>query len=605
MREFLKQTFASLVGSLTSLILFVSLGAGGLLFLLIAVASRDTGPQVQDQSVLVFDLSLNITDTEPTLGTNEAISRALSNEEDTSITLREVLDTLDKATKDERIVALYLNGSQNSTSSSTGFATLKEVRKALERFQAAGKQIISYDVDLGEKEYYLSSVADQIFLNPIGAMEMDGFSSEQQFLKGALEKFGIGVQVLRVGKYKSAVEPFLLDKLSPESKEQTRALLWALWGEFLSTVGKSREITPKQLQGIADSQGILLAEEARQRGLVDQVAYFDEVLAELKKITGKSEDAQSFPQINLTTYAEVDEPDTTRPYSENKIALVYAEGSIVGGQGGSQQVGSESLSKQLRRLRLDKDVKAVVLRVNSPGGSATASEIIQREVVLTREQKPVIISMGDIAASGGYWIATYGDRIFAEPTTITGSIGVFGLLLNIQEIANDNGITWDVVKTSRFADSQTITRPKTEQELAIYQKSVDQIYNQFLNKVAESRKMTRQKVEEIAQGRVWSGVEAKKLGLVDEIGGINQAIEYAAQQAKLGNDWELEEYKDTPSLEERILKRLTSEADTSNLKLPTPLTAELLKLQKEVEILTDMNDPRGVYARLPFNWRID
>ncbi|NEP56326.1 MAG: signal peptide peptidase SppA [Symploca sp. SIO2G7] len=604
MREFLKQTFASLVGSLTSLILFVSLGAGGLIFLLIALASSDTGPQVQEQSVLVFDLSLNITDTEPTLGTNEAISRALSNEEDSSITLRTVLDTIDKATKDQRIVALYLNGSQNDTGSSTGFATLKEVRKALERFQAAGKQIISYDVNLGEKEYYLSSIADKIFLNPIGAMEMDGFSSEQQFLKGALEKFGIGVQVLRVGKYKSAVEPFLLEKLSPESKEQSRALLWALWGEFLSTVGKSRNLTPKQLQGIADSQGILLAEEARQRGLVDQVAYFDEVLAELKKLTGKSNNAQSFPQINLTTYAEVDNPDTT-PYSENKIALVYAEGSIVGGQGGSQQVGSESLSKQLRKLRLDQDVKAVVLRVNSPGGSATASEIIQREVVLTRKQKPVIVSMGDVAASGGYWIATYGDRIFAEPTTITGSIGVFGLLLNIQEIANDNGITWDVVKTSRFADSQTITRPKTEQELAIYQKSVDQIYNQFLDKVAESRKIPRQKVEEIAQGRVWSGVDAKKLGLVDEIGGIDQAIEYAAKQAELGNDWELQEYKDSPSLEEKILKKLTSEADTSNLKLPAPLTTEFLKLQKEVEMLTDMNDPRGVYARLPFNWQID
>jgi len=605
MREFLKQTFASLVGSLTSLILFFSLGAGGLLFLLIAVASRDTGPQVKDKSVLVFDLSLNITDTEPTLRTNEAIGRALSNEEDTSITLRTVLDTLDKATKDQRIVALYLNGSQSETGSSTGFATLKEVRKALERFQAAGKQIITYDVDLGEKEYYLSSIADKIFLNPIGGMEIDGFSSEQQFLKGALEKFGIGVQVLRVGKYKSAVEPFLLEELSPESKEQTRALLWSLWGEFLSSVGKSRNITPKQLQGIADSQGVLLADEARQRGLVDEVVYFDEVVAELKKLTGDSKEDKSFRQINLTTYAEVDSPDTKKSYSENKIALVYAEGNIVGGQGGFQQVGSESLSKELRKLRLDKDVKAVVLRVNSPGGSATASEIIQREVVLTREQKPVIISMGDVAASGGYWIATYGDRIFAEPTTITGSIGVFGLLLNIQEIANKNGITWDVVKTSRFADSQTITRPKTEQELAIYQKFVDQIYNQFLDKVAESRKMTRQKVEEIAQGRVWSGVDAKKLGLVDEIGGIDQAIEYAAKQAELGDDWQLQEYKEVPSLEEKILKKLTTGVNAQNPKLPEPLTTELLKLQQELEMLTGMNDPRSVYARLPFNWQID
>ena len=605
MREFLKQTFASLLGSLTSLILFFSLGASGLIFLLITVASRDTGPQVQDKSVLVFDLSLNITDTEPTLGTNEAIGKALSNEEDTSITLRTVLDTLDKATKDKRIVALYLDGSSSDSVSSTGFATLKEVKKALEHFQAAGKQIITYDVNLGEKEYYLSSIANKIFLNPIGAMEIDGFSSEQQFLKGALEKFGIGVQVLRVGKYKSAVEPFLLEKLSPESKEQTRVLLWTMWGEFLSTVGKNRKITPKELQGIADSQGVLLAAEARQRGLVDQVAYFDEVVAELKKLTGNKEEDKSFRQINLTTYAEVDSPATKKPYSDNKIALVYAEGSIVGGQGGFQQVGSESLSKELRRLRLDKDVKAVVLRVNSPGGSATASEIIQREVVLTSKQKPVIVSMGDVAASGGYWIATYGDRIFAEPTTITGSIGVFGLLPNIQEIANNNGITWDVVKTSRFADSQTITRPKTEQELAIYQKSVDQIYNQFLNKVADSRKIPRQKVEEIAQGRVWSGADAKKLGLVDEIGGIDEAIEYAAKQAELGNDWELQEYREVPTLEEKILRKLTSGVDPQNQKLPEQLTAEFLKLHNELEMLTGMNDPRGVYARLPFNLQVD
>jgi protease-4 len=259
----------------------------------------------------------------------------------------------------------------------------------------------------------------------------------------------------------------------------------------------------------------------------------------------------------------------------------------------------------LRQLRLDEDVKAVVLRINSPGGSATASEVIQREVRLTRQKKPVIVSMGDYAASGGYWIATGASHIFAEPSTITGSIGVFGLQFNVQKLANDNGITWDVVKTGRYADSSTVSRPKTPQELAIAQRSVNQIYYQFLNKVAESRKLPAQRVAQIAQGRVWSGQDAKQLRLVDDIGGIEDAINYAAKQAKLGNNWELQEYPEVRSLEERILKTFTDEASTQKTEQANPLTAEFMKLQADLALLKMMNDPRGVYARLPFNWRIE
>jgi protease-4 len=254
---------------------------------------------------------------------------------------------------------------------------------------------------------------------------------------------------------------------------------------------------------------------------------------------------------------------------------------------------------------LDEDVKAVVLRINSPGGSATASEVIQREVRLTRQKKPVIVSMGDYAASGGYWIATGANHIFAEPSTITGSIGVFGLQFNVQKLANDNGITWDVVKTGRYADSSTVSRPKTPQELAIAQRSVNQIYYQFLNKVAESRKLPAQRVAQIAQGRVWSGQDAKQLGLVDDLGGIEDAINYAAKQAKLGNNWELQEYPEVRSLEERILKTFTDEASTQKAEQANPLTAEFMKLQADLALLKMMNDPRGVYARLPFNWRIE
>jgi protease-4 len=605
MREFLKQTFASLVGSLAGLILFFSLGTGGLLFLLIAAASRDTGPQVKDKSVLVFDLSMNITDTNPTSSTSEAIGEALSGDEANSVTLRTVLDTIDKAAKDKRIVALYLDGTKSSTGSGTGLATLKEVREALERFRATGKKIIAYDVDLGEQEYYLSSVANTVVLNPMGTLEINGFSSQPLFYTGALQKFGIGVQVIRVGKYKSAVEPFVLKKLSPENRQQTQGLLGDLWIEFLSTVGKSRKITPQQLQAIANTQGELMASEARTRRLVDRVAYLDEVVADLKQMTGSTEEDKSFRQMTLTTYAKVETKDLKKRSSNNKIALVYAEGEIVNGQGSGSQVGGDSFARQMRQLRQDEDVKAVVVRINSPGGSATASEVIRREVELTRKEKPVIVSMGDYAASGGYWIATAGDRIFAEPNTITGSIGVFGLQFNVQKLANDNGITWDVVKTSRFADSATVSRPKTPQELAIAQRAVNQIYNQFLDKVAQSRKLPKQKVAQIAQGRVWSGQDAKQLGLVDEIGGIDRAVQYAAKQAKLENDWELEEYPKVRSLEQRILESLSSEVSARNAKQPDPLTAEFMKLQADLAIFKAMNDPRGIYARLPFNWRID
>ena len=615
MHNFLKQTFTSLVGTLLGLFIFFGLGTTGLLLLLIGVASRDTGPQVKEKSVLVYDLSLNITDAKPSSGTSVILQEALSGEDNKTVTLRSVLDTLEKARRDKRIVGIYLDGSQSSVEGSddTGFATLKEVRTALERFRAAGKPIVAYNMNWGEREYYLSSVANTIMLNPLGALEINGLSAEPLFLAGALEKYGIGVQVIRVGKFKAAVEPFLLTKLSPENRQQTQKLLGDVWGEWRTAVGKSRKLSPQQLQAIADNQGLLLATEARQRGLVDKVAYFDQVLGQLKKLTGEDKENKTFRQISLDDYAEVSGKSLgVERNSKNQIAVVYAEGEIVDGEGDVKQVGGDRFAKIFRQLRQDKDIKAVVLRVNSPGGSAIASEVIQREVRLTRQVKPVVVSMGNLAASGGYWIVTDANRIFAEPNTITGSIGVFGLLVNVQKLASNNGITWDGVKTGRYADSETVSRPKSPQELALSQRSVNRIYNLFLSKVAQGRKLPQQKVAEIAQGRVWSGVAAKEIGLVDEIGGLDAAIQYAAKQAKLGSDWELQEYPEARTFEERFLGQLTKEVrsvlssgDTSGqLRSPDPLTAEFHKLRGEIAILQAMNDPLGVYARLPFNLEI-
>ncbi|HTL87873.1 MAG TPA: signal peptide peptidase SppA, partial [Leptolyngbya sp.] len=330
----------------------------------------------------------------------------------------------------------------------------------------------------------------------------------------------------------------------------------------------------------------------------------DEMVAELKKFTGDNDPEKSFRQISLKTYAKVAEDKADSKTSKNQIAIVYAEGEIVNGQGGIGQVGGDRLAKQLRDLRLDDDVKAIVLRVNSPGGSATASEIIQREAILTAKEKPVIVSMGNVAASGGYWISTYANRIFAEPTTITGSIGVFGRLLNVKKLANENGVTWDVVKTGKFADVQTISRPKTPKELEIIQASVNRTYDQFITKVADSRKLEKSKVSEIAQGRVWSGVEAKSLGLVDQIGGLEDAVRAAAEQAKLGNDWQIEEYPKSRSFEQRLIETLTSSISVQSKPAIDPLTSEMKKLQSQLESLKAMNDPHDIYLRLPFDLSI-
>jgi protease-4 len=328
------------------------------------------------------------------------------------------------------------------------------------------------------------------------------------------------------------------------------------------------------------------------------------VQAELQKISGADEqDKTTFRSVTLDRYAEV--TNRTTKTSNRKVAVLYAQGNIVSGEGGVGQIGGDSLARQLRELRVDENVKAVVLRVNSPGGSALASDIIQREVRLLQKQKPVVVSMGDVAASGGYAISTYSNKIFAEPNTITGSIGVFSMNFNYQKLANQNGVTWDVVKTSKLADSMTISRPRTPQELAISQQMVNDIYEDFITKVSESRKLPKQQVAEIAQGRVWSGTDAKKIGLVDDIGGLNDAIVYAAQTAKLGRDWELEEYPAVEGWEEKLLKQFAGGKEVRSLQTQDPLTTELLKVKSELDVLKSFNDPHGIYVRLPMNFKVD
>jgi protease-4 len=403
--------------------------------------------------------------------------------------------------------------------------------------------------------------------------------------------------VTKVGKYKSAVEPFILDKMSEPAREQSQKLMDDLWSEWKATVAADRKLTPDAIQKIADEKGILMAEEARQAGLVDKVAPYDEVLAELKKLAGKQDKDRDFPQIELATYAQV--PSDPQK-GKNRIAILYAEGEIIDGDGGAGYIGGDKLSRELRRLRMDKGVKAVVLRVNSPGGSALASELIQREVILTKKEKPVVVSMGYVAASGGYWISTYGDRIFAEPNTITGSIGVFGMLPNVKKLANEHGITFDQVSTAKLGNVASLYRPKTEAEIARIQGLIDQIYDQFLTKVADSRKLPKDAVHEIAQGRVWSGQEALKLKLVDELGGLQDAIRHAAKLAKIEGDFRVDPPGVPKKPIEKLLESLGGEKNRPMSAGLGPWGQVAGDLEHQLRVLRSLNDPMGIYARMPF-----
>jgi len=586
MKDFFKSFFATLL----ALIVVGGLALVGF-FGLVAVVGSSGKPSVPDRAVLVFNLGTSLTDGERDPEPAELLNEALNGGAGATQALPEIIEALDRAASDSRIPALFLTGNLHGA----GPAQLRELREAIQRFKAK-KPVLAYNLGWSKRDYYLAAGATTVFINPFGMMEVNGLASEPMFFAGAFKKYGVEVQVTRVGKYKSAVEPFILERMSDANREQVQKLVDDIWGEWKDTVAKDRKKLPSDLQAIADEKGLLEAEDAKQLGLVDRIAPYDEVLDELKKLAGKQAKDKDFPQITLATYAGI--PGDART-GKTRIAVLVAEGEIVDGEGKPSQVGGERLSRELRRLRLDDRIKAVVLRVNSPGGSASASELIQREVVLTKKVKPLVISMGHLAASGGYWISTYGDRIFAEPTTITGSIGVFGLLPNVKKLANDHGITWDSVQTAKLANPMTLTRPKNELELNRIQGLVDHIYEQFLTKVADSRKMRKEAVHDIAQGRVWSGQEALKLGLVDELGGLGDAVRHAAKLAKAENDFYVVGPEHEPDMFKELLRNL-GQGKPRKLARSGPVDALAEAFRLQLEHLSALNDPQGVYARMPF-----
>lgn len=592
----MKEFFRSFFAAIAALAVF-TVASLSLLFGLMAAMGPST-PKVPKKAILVLNLDQAIPDSAQDAPPAEAIQQALrggGGAEGTPLAV--MINTLDRAAEDPNLSALYLTGNIQSAGYASGPAALKELREAIQRFKAKSqKPVIAYNQGYAKKDLYLCAGATTVYLHPFGGVDVTGLASAPMFFGGALKKYGIDVQVTRVGKYKSAVEPYILEKMSDANREQTAKYLGDIWDDWKATVAGDRKKTPADLQALADEKGELLSPEALKAGLVDKLANPDEVLTELKKLSGKKAEDRDFPQITLETYAKI--PNESK--GKQRIAVLYAEGEIVDGEGAGNQVGGERVSRELRRLRFDKDVKAIVLRVNSPGGSAGASELIQREVILTKAVKPVVVSMGYVAASGGYWISSYGDRIFAEPNTITGSIGVFGLLPNVKKLAGDHGISFDSVQMAKLA-APTMARPRTTEELARIQSLVDDVYDQFLNKVAESRKMKREAVHEIAQGRVWSGKEAQKLGLVDEMGGLLDAIRHAAKMAKIENDYKVDAPESGKSPIEKLMKMIGGGEKRKITRIHGPADQLRQDFEQGLATLQALNDPRGIYARLPFD----
>ncbi|HSR50714.1 MAG TPA: signal peptide peptidase SppA [Acidobacteriota bacterium] len=588
MKDFLK----SFLGTLAALVLV----AGGCFFILmifIAALSSDEAPSVPSKAVLVLDLTKPISDRPYVEDPEQILRQAMTGSPPVkTVALRTVLESLRTASEDDRIKAVLVRGPASRPGYASGWAALKEVREELERFKESGKEVLSYSRSYGEADYYVASVADSVKIHPLGALELNGLASEQIFFARAMEKYGIDMQILRVGKFKAAVEPFMLEKMSPENRRQTEMLLNDVFNPFLEAVSVSRGVSLENLLVVANEKVALKAQEALEFQLADEVTHFDAVRQHLQELTDTA-DEDSFASIGISQYAEA---AVRSRGSGGYIAVVYAEGEIVDGNS-KTDVGGDSLAKLLRRARDDDDVKAVVMRVNSPGGSAMASEVIQRETRLIKEAgKPFVVSMGAVAASGGYWISTYADEIIAQPNTITGSIGVFGMLPNVKELFNDVGVTFDTAKTNPHADIATPFRPLNEREREILQGFVNQIYEQFLNKVAEGRGMSVEKVHEIAQGRVWSGSEAQKLGLVDNLGSLQDAIASAADRSQLGDNYRLRFYQRKKDLSETIMEML--EDGNDQVATPGMLEREMRRVYSVVERLRKLNDPNGVYARL-------
>ena len=582
MSSFFKIFFASMV----ALIVFSLIA----LFLLIAFVSglaKSDKPVVEKNSVLVINLSQNFMEQEIA----SPLASFSSNDELTVPGVYDIVRLIKKAGTDERIKGIYLSAGLNPN----GFASCEEIRNALHDFKKSGKFIFAYSEMMNQKSFYVANVADKVYVNPKGYFDWMGFSTELLFLKGTLEKLNIEPQIFYAGKFKSATEIFRTDKMTDENKLQTSVWLGDLYAHFLIKTSETRKIDTATLHELANNGTIQTPEDAVTNKLIDGVKYDDEVKDEIKQKLGLGK----YDKTNFITINSYFKSGSYKKNSINKIALIYAQGDIIDGSGNDQtQIGSNDYIKLIRKARLDKTIKAIVFRVNSGGGSALASETIWRELSLTKKEKPVVVSFGDVAASGGYYISCAADSIFASPTTITGSIGVFGIIPNMQVFfKNKLGVTFDGVKTSPYADAGAIYRPLSTNEKVFIQNSVNEIYSGFKQRVADGRKKTVEYIDSIGQGRVWSGDKAIKIGLIDKFGGLNDAVDCAGRMAKL-SDYSLKEYPESKSIFDRIFGQ--SDNTLRNNSIRNELGEENYKVYKELIRVRQMTN--SVQARLPFDF---
>lgn len=524
MKSFLKYLLASILGIIiASLIMFfIFLG------ILSAIVSRQEKPvDIKDNSILMLKLDRAIADRKTNIPVLTFDLRNIG--AGMELGLNDILNSIDKAREDDNIKGIYLELSAIQA----GIATVEEIRNALLEFKTSGKFVTAFSDTYSQRAYYLASLADNVYLNPEGYIHFIGMSAEVMFYKKAFDKLGIQAEIVRHGTFKSAVEPFIYDEMSAANREQIRVYMNSIWDHILGQISESRGIPVSRLNEYADRLEMWNSSAAVEQGIIDAVIYRDQVMDSLALFSDR-EVAEKNRLVSLNDYMKVPGSKKSKGFSRNKIAVVYASGSIVGGDQSLNAIGAESISKAIRKAREDSAVKAVVFRVNSGGGSALASEIIWRELKLTCQQKPVIASMGDVAASGGYYILASADTIVASPVTITGSIGVFGLLINAGDfLENKLGLTVDVENTNRFSDFGSLYRPLSPTERNVMQHFVDETYKTFVNRVSEGRKMEYEAVDLIGEGRVWSGANALDNKLVDVMGGLSTAIDIAAEKAGL------------------------------------------------------------------------
>ena len=593
--KFYKVVLAAFIGTLIALLInfFVKIGVVSAMIAGLSKSQSETATVVKPNSVLFMKLNYEI----PDRTTDNPFGSIDFNTMETIETtgLNDILRNIEHAKTDPNIKGIYLELSSIPTST----ATLQELRSKLMEFKESGKFVVCYSEAYSQSAYYVASIADKIWLNPEGILDMHGMASQIMFYKRLFDKLDIEMQIVRGpnNRFKSAVEPYFLEKMSEAKREQMDKLLGTVWGQILQGISETRNISVEQLNQITDNLELLTdAQKALDYGLVDNLYYKDQVLEELKSLTGGKKKINAVDNANYAKSYKIKNP------SKNEVAVIYATGQIFDGKGNEDQaIYSENLSKTIRKAREDNGVKAVVLRVNSPGGSALASAIIGRELDLTKEVKPLIVSMGNYAASGGYWISAKGDYIFADPTTLTGSIGVFGTLPNMQGFLNNKiGLTFDVAKTNENADFGSLTQPLTQFQYAKLQENVVKTYDEFTQRVAEGRGLRQSYVDSIGQGRVWAGADAIEIGLVDQLGDLEDAIVFAAERANLGNDYKVVELPKAKDFFTRVMESMNKSDE-----IEAAMKQKLGVYYNYVQGLENLQKNTGIQARMPFDLVIE